>query len=100
MRVCAQPGCPTLTPTGYCPTHTRTPWTGSDRRKRLPKNWERIRRYILHRDNHTCRHCGHPANQVDHITPGDNHNPDNLQALCGPCHNRKTSTEATEARKR
>ena len=44
-----------------------------------------------------CRVCGsRPATQVDHviaISKGGSHSPNNLQAICGPCHNRKTNSE-------
>ena len=44
-----------------------------------------------------CVKCGHAANVVDHIQPvtqgGDFTNPDNLQSLCTPCHNRKSAKE-------
>ena len=56
----------------------------------------------LARDGHTCRHCGAPATEVDHIVnlaQGGTHDPLNLQALCPPCHRVKTETEALAARK-
>ncbi|MGK5520312.1 HNH endonuclease [Micromonospora sp. URMC 107] len=81
-------------------------WEGSDRRARLPSNWGTIRRRILRRDGYKCRQvfstgerCGAPANQVDHIERGDDHRPDNLQALCAYCHGVKTAGEAVEARR-
>ncbi|MDG4751700.1 HNH endonuclease signature motif containing protein [Micromonospora sp. WMMD718] len=81
-------------------------WEGSDRRERLPRNWATIRRRILHRDGYRCRQvfstgerCGAPANQVDHIRRGDDHHPDNLQALCTYCHGQKTAAEAAAARR-
>jgi len=61
-------------------------WQGSDRKGRLPADWRRIRLVVLRRDRWTCRRCGRPANQVDHIVPGDDHRPANLQALCKSCH--------------
>lgn len=72
-------------------------WADSDRRARLPGNWRRqIRPFILHRDP-TCRlawpGCTVTSTEVDHITPGDNHHPSNLQGLCTPCHKAKTQTE-------
>lgn len=57
----------------------------------------------LARDHNTCRTCGHPATEVDHIinvAQGGTHHPDNLQALCTPCHRAKTETEALAARRR
>lgn len=82
------------------------PWSTSDRKERLPKDWARIRLRILRRDGYRCRHqqvpgaprCGRPANQVDHIIPGDDHRDANLQALCAWHHARKSSREGVEAR--
>ena len=69
------------------------PWDNSNRRAQLPPNWAAIRAQILRRDP-TCRACNYNASvDVDHITPGDNHNPDNLQGLCRHCHKLKTITE-------
>ncbi|MDH6625710.1 5-methylcytosine-specific restriction protein A [Streptomyces sp. LBL] len=79
-------------------------WAGSTRRARLPKDWARTRRRILRRDNHACqtrfsdgRMCGAPANQVDHVVPGDDHGDANLQALCQWCHTHKSSSEGGTA---
>ncbi|MFC8244158.1 HNH endonuclease [Streptomyces chartreusis] len=79
-------------------------WQGSARRARLPKNWALIRRRVLRRDNHECqtrfsdgRLCGAPANQVDHIEPGDGHSMANLRALCAWCHARKSASEGGHA---
>jgi len=63
-------------------------WAGSTRRARLPHDWPAIRARILERDGHSCmwvdngRRCGAPANQVDHVQRGDNHDDLNLRALC------------------
>ena len=62
------------------------------------------RRRILHRDNHTCQHCGHynPTGaglEIDHRdnTRDDNYDADkNLQVLCAPCHRRKTLRETKQ----
>lgn len=79
-------------------------WAGSTRRARLPKDWPRTRRRILRRDDHSCqtrfsdgRICAMPANQVDHVEPGDDHSDANLQALCEWCHTRKSSSEGGRA---
>lgn len=78
-------------------------WTGR-RRLELPANWRQIRTQILERDNHQCvaitrdgDRCTEPATEVDHIRRGNDHTPDNLQALCGWHHKRKTQAEAREA---
>jgi len=81
-------------------------WTDSDRRERLPEDWPRRRMRVLRRDNYRCQavdslgvRCGAPANQVDHIDPGDNHDESNLQALCRWHHARKSSREGAAARR-
>ena len=63
---------------------TKTPYTGP---------WQRIRKQILERDNHTCQinapGCTTHATQVDHITPvsqgGQWWEPTNLRAACAKC---------------
>jgi 5-methylcytosine-specific restriction endonuclease McrA len=78
---------------------------GHERQSRLPKNWQTLRRRVLHRDKEICQGrkrdgsaCLARANHVDHIERGDNHSLDNLQSLCADCHARKTSREANEVR--
>jgi len=51
------------------------------------------------RSNPVCQSCfARPSQEVDHVTPiadgGDFDNPENLQALCVPCHRRKSAREA------
>lgn len=99
--VCAEPGCPTITETGsHCAAHTPPAWSGSTRRRRLPKNWERTRARILRRGNHRCYICGGRATEVDHINPGDDHSEANLAAICAPCHRSKSAREGRAARSR
>jgi len=75
-------------------------WANSTRAARLPRNWRQLRTRILQRDP-TCRICHtNTAVEVDHIKPGDNHNPDNLQGLCVPCHQAKTTSERDAAQPR
>ena len=72
-------------------------WTGNG--KGLTRTQ---REAALSRAHHTCRTCGDPATEVDHIinlAQGGTHHPDNLQALCAPCHRVKTEAEALAARK-
>jgi 5-methylcytosine-specific restriction endonuclease McrA len=80
-------------------------WADSNRRAELPPDWyTSIRPYVLARDEHRCRArtngraCGRWANQVDHIGDRDDHRPENLQALCADCHNRKSSQQGNAAR--
>jgi 5-methylcytosine-specific restriction endonuclease McrA len=77
----------------------RRSWQGSTRKARLPSDWARLRERVLIRDGYRCqaiidgqRH-GVYGNQVDHI---DRTGPDeewNLQTLCRPCHDAKSSRE-------
>ena len=74
------------------------------RSARLPGDWRTRRARVLTRDAHTCRLaydiCTMHATQVDHIAPGDDHRYSNLQAVCRPCHERKTVTYDTPRRTR
>jgi 5-methylcytosine-specific restriction protein A len=81
-------------------------WKDSDRSHRLPPNWaSEIQPAILQRDAYRCRiqwdeGCEGVATQVDHIKPGDDHSPANLQAACAWCHGKKSSAEGNQARRR
>ena len=64
--------------------------------------WDKLRETILERDKHLCQPCIRKGNgprvarQVDHIKPkakGGTDAPDNLQAICGPCHRDKTACD-------
>jgi len=63
--------------------------------------WVRLRAVILDRDLHLCQPCKRnrrvtPATQVDHVKPkakGGTDDPDNLQAICAPCHESKTEAD-------
>lgn len=79
-------------------------WKGSNRRQRLPENWSEIRRKVLVRDGFRCtntfasgKRCNRPATDCDHVRPGDDHSPSNLQAMCEECHRRKSSREGADA---
>jgi len=90
----------------------RSNWDKSDRRSRLPPDWDKIRRRILKRDSPNglnwrlaeCQWkisdpddiCGQKATDVDHIRRGDDHRDSNLQSLCGMHHRRKSSSEGGE----
>lgn len=63
------------------------------------RRWQVVRMQILERDGFRCKECGARGRlEVDHIKPVRS-NPelafchDNLQALCGPCHTKKTRIE-------
>jgi 5-methylcytosine-specific restriction endonuclease McrA len=69
------------------------PYANSDRAKRLPGDWGSVRRKVLRRDRWLCYICGAAANEVDHVVPGDDHDPSNLSAICHPCHLSKSGHE-------
>lgn len=66
--------------------------------------WDKLRAIILTRDMHLCQSClrnGRPtmARFVDHIKPkaqGGTDDHENLQAICGDCHDAKTQAEAAQ----
>ncbi|WP_159795672.1 HNH endonuclease [Puerhibacterium puerhi] len=79
-------------------------WTNSNRRDRLPKDWQAIRHRVFRRDGGRCciplpdgRRCPNAATQVDHIIPGDDHSLDNLQSICDDHHRVKSSSEGARA---
>ncbi len=85
-RPCAEPGCPNLAAyRSRCTAHKLRGYGAP---------WRRLRaRFLI--ANPFC-FCGAKANEVDHIKPrreGGSDSPDNLQALCKPCHSRKTAKE-------
>lgn len=75
-------------------------WQGSDRLKRLPPGWKKIRARILARDP-VCKLCGvRPSTHCDHIVAkADDHRDVGLQGVCGPCHDQKSSAEGNAAQR-
>lgn len=79
-------------------------WKGSDRRERLPADWEARRRFVFERDGGQCTEqtrrgrCKAPATDCDHVVPGDDHSYANLTSLCGPHHAEKSAREGAAAR--
>lgn len=61
--------------------------------------WHTLRMAVLERDGWACVQCGEQRRlEVDHVLPVRTHPhlahaPANLQALCGPCHTKKTRIE-------
>ena len=112
MRICGHPGCGVLTDKAKCIKHTQAhKWAddkerGNRHQRGYGVQWERIRKQVLMRDGYLCQVCkraGKPraANEVDHITPkakGGTDDLNNLQAICGPCHKRKTAQEKGRGR--
>mgnify|MGYP003590832492 CR=1 FL=1 len=78
------------------------PWSTSNRRQRLPKDWDRRRAVVLSQAAGRCQatthapDCDGRATDVDHIIPGDNHTRANLQALSAACHRAKTAHESAQ----
>lgn len=76
-------------------------WNTSNRKERLPSNWNLLRRQVLRRDEWICQlgypNCQTEATDVDHIVAGDNHDLGNLQAACPRCHQKKSSREGGQA---
>lgn len=75
-------------------------WSTSDRKERLPDNWQALRRACKARAKGRCqaeqhaKNCGGWGSDADHITADDDHRLDNLQWLSGPCHRAKTARES------
>ena len=102
---CTWPGCTHLAERGNsrCADHPHLAWAGSDRRSRLPSDWETRRRRVLERDGYQCQlrlpGCTHLATECDHVTAGDDHRLSNLQGACHSCHARKSAREGHRARR-
>lgn len=86
---------------------TPTPWAGSNRRQRLPKNWPHLREQTKTRANGQCetalpdgRRCPDQGTDCDHIVAGDNHELSNLQWLCKWHHKQKSAREGQKAARR
>lgn len=110
-RPCKHSGCPALVSKGYCNEHQHKAaqarqqadsQRGTSSQRGYGSRWQKVRATFL-AHHPLCAHCkasGYitAAKVVDHIRPhrGDQAlfwNHDNWQALCKPCHDRKTATE-------
>lgn len=108
---CRYPGCAQVLATpGYCAQHQSQVHRDYGRARRgfdtelgfyQSPRWRNTRAAVL-RDNPLCARCEskgllQPAKVVDHIVPvkagGERYDRANLQSLCVPCHNAKTSAE-------
>lgn len=98
---------------GRCNVHQKERWT-SNRRSRLPKDWNTRRSLVLRRDKFVCYICGESgADGVDHVKAGDDHSMNNLRAIhhnvlppskkndktAVPCHQVKTAEESKQGKK-
>lgn len=82
-------------------------WEGSDRKSRLPDNWDELRAIVKARAGGRCellmasgKRCHDKGTDCDHKVRGDDHSLGNLQWICAWHHRRKTAMEGNEARGR
>ena len=98
---CSYPGCPNLTDSRYCKIH-KQPDRPSAAKRGYNSKWRRLSKQYL-RKHPMCVRCLQqgryvPATVVDHIIPHRGNlalmwDESNWQALCKPCHDKKTWTE-------
>lgn len=116
-KQCRMRGCSQLTTErhGYCSAHAHMAigWRETNRVKGNADargygyRWKMVRKQALERDKYLCQLCLAkgvltPATAVDHIINKANGGTDdleNLQAICDPCHEIKTASEAINSRK-
>jgi 5-methylcytosine-specific restriction protein A len=82
-------------------------WETSDRRLRLPPDWNQRVAEVKRRDGGRCtwrlpsgKRCPRPGSDVDHRENDDNHDLSNLQLLCRHHHEKKTLREAWAGRQK
>lgn len=100
---CGYQGCTTIVPTGRCDQHKHG-WGKGNQRTKDPRHiaW---RKTVLDRAHWQCQIqypiCTGKANIADHIRAvllgGAEYDPNNGQAACQRCHDRKSSLEGHEA---
>lgn len=84
-------------------------WEGSDRKERLPDDWEHRKLRVKERDGYRCtkilpsgkrcprgRATGYKV-EVDHKIPNDDHSMSNLACLCEHHHGKKSAQEGRKA---
>lgn len=107
-KICGTAGCTTLTTSSNCPEHTTSRWNNTTRRASKASNaaHKRWRTTVLTRDNWQCQLqypgiCTGSATTADHKHAiklgGNEYDPNNGQAACWSCHNRKSSAEGHQA---
>lgn len=86
-------------------------WSSSNRRSRLPKNWRKLREFVMHRDHYRCqwiegtRRCLAPAVEVHHVIEAGNNggrelnDPRFLIAICRKHHQLATKVYADKRRR-
>ena len=106
LKACAAQGCAKLFSGAgiYCDEHAKAKnhhynkyERDPEAKKRYGYHWRKVREYFLkgHPLCEMCRKDGRltKATEVHHIIPlgkGGTHDPNNLMALCKPCHSRIT----------
>lgn len=98
-KPCSHPGCAKLTEHKFCPDHVKAEQWRNDRQRGTAaqrgygSQWRKIRDAFL-ADHPLCSECEQRgrvtvAQVVHHIDENQlNNSPDNLQAMCRPCHER------------
>ena len=77
----------------------RDDYARHSKRVTATRRWQILRAAVLERDGWKCRACGKRGRlEIDHIkavrtNPEAAFDPRNCQALCAPCHTRKTRIE-------
>ena len=91
VRPCRRPWCASYADeSGWCDAHRKPAFAGS---APMRAGWSALRLACLERDGWICADCGGRATDADHVIPRALGGPDtleNLRALCGPCHHRRT----------
>jgi 5-methylcytosine-specific restriction protein A len=108
-RKCPRDGCEhRITTSPYCEDHTQHGWVNGGRTRTTTPEHREWAAAVLERDGRACRlqrpGCIGYANEADHITPVSEHGPEfdlaNGQAVCRPCHAKKSSEEGNRARRK
>ncbi|GAB3830157.1 HNH endonuclease [Kribbella italica] len=80
-------------------------WANSDRRNRLPSDWDARRKKRFRIDDFRCtwenvydERCTGPAEECDHHIPNDDHSIENLRSMCSFHHGQKSGKEGADAR--
>lgn len=105
-RPCTQARCNNMAVSkGKCEEHQPEPWASNKDKSAHSRGygykWKRLRSNILKRDGYLCQECLRnnkvtEAKEVDHIKNkkrGGTDCPSNLEAICTPCHKKKTIEE-------
>ena len=106
---CSEPMCYSMaTKKGKCDKHQPEPWKSSKGKTSTERGygykWRKTRDRIMRRDSYLCQACLRrgiitEAKEVDHIlnkARGGTDADSNLEAICVPCHRKKTLRERNE----